>query len=158
MLRVDLRQLRDGSVETTGQLLPGDPAFRGVDLELADPVTVEGRLQETGEGDFYWHAFLTGRVKGECRRCLTDVLVPVDIEIRVLFSRDPETAEDPGVYPLEKGAGEVDLGEAVREELALAVPGFLLCRDDCAGLCSRCGANLNDGLCSCEEPAATVRG
>jgi len=158
MLRVDLRQLRDGSVETTGQLLPGDPAFQGVDLELADSVTVEGRLQETGEGDFYWHAFLAGGVKGECRRCLTDVLVPVDIEIRVLFSADPETAEDSGVYLLEKGAGEVDLGEAVREELALAGPSFLLCRDDCAGLCSRCGANLNDGPCSCEERAATVRG
>ncbi len=158
MLIVDLRQLREGSVETRGQILPGDPAFKGANLELADPVTVEGRLQETGEGDFYWHAYLTGRVKGDCRRCLEDVLVPVDIEIRVLFSRDPETAEDPGVYPLEKGAGVVDLGEAVREELVLAVPGYLVCRDDCAGLCSRCGANLNDGPCSCVEQAATVRG
>jgi len=156
MLRVDLRRLREGSVETTGQLLPAEPAFAGVDLELADPVTVEGRLQETGQGEFYWHAFLAGRVKGECRRCLTDVFVPIDIEIRVLFSSDPETAEDPGVYPLQKGAAEVDLSEAVCEELVLAVPNFLVCRDDCAGLCSRCGANLNDGSCSCGEPAATI--
>ena len=158
MLRVDLSQLREGSVETAGQLLPGDPSLQGADLELAGPVAVEGRLQETGQGDLYWHAFLSGSVKGECRRCLTDVSVPVDIEIRVLFSADPETAEDPGVYPMMRGAGEVDLGEAVREELVLAVPSYLVCRDGCAGLCSRCGANLNDGPCSCGEPAATVRG
>lgn len=156
MLRVDLRQLHEGSVETTGQLLPADPAFEGVDLELVDPVSVEGRLQQTGEGEFYWHAFLAGRVKAECRRCLDDVLVPVDIEIRVLFSSDPETAEDPGVYPLDQSAAVLDLAEAVREEVVLAVPGFLVCRDDCSGLCSRCGANLNEGPCSCEEPAATV--
>ena len=156
MLIVDLRRLRDGSIETTATLLPADPAFQGVDLELVDPVAVEGRLQQTGEGQFYWHAFLAGRVKAECRRCLGDVVVPIDIEIRVLFSNDPETAEDPGVYPLGNGAAEVDLGHAVREELALAVPSFLVCRDDCAGLCSRCGANLNNGPCSCGEPAATV--
>lgn len=156
MLIVDLRRMREGSVDTTGRLLPADPAFKGVDLELVDPVTVRGRLQQTGEGEFYWHAFLAGRVKGECRRCLGGVFVPIDIEIRVLFSDDPETTEDPGVYPLGNGAAELDLGHAVREELALAVPGFLVCRDDCAGLCSQCGANLNDGPCSCGEPAATV--
>ncbi len=156
MLIVDLRRMREGSVETTGRLLPDDPAFEGADLELVDPVTVRGRLQQTGEGEFYWHAFLAGRVKGQCRRCLGDVFVPGDIEIRVLFSNDPDTAEDPGVYPLGHGAAELDLGKAVREELALAVPSFLVCRDECAGLCSRCGANLNDGPCSCEEAAATV--
>lgn len=156
MLIVDLRRLREGSIDTTARLLPGDSAFQGVNLELVDPVTVEGRLQQTGEGEFYWHAFLAGRVKGECRRCLGDVLVPIDIEIRVLFSNDPQTAEDPGVYPLGNRAAEVDLGKAVCEELVLAVPSFLVCRNDCAGLCSRCGANLNDGPCSCGEPAATV--
>ncbi len=64
MLTVDLNRLHDGSVETTGQLLPTDPAFEGIGLELVDPVSVEGRLQLTGEGDFYWHAFVAGRVRG----------------------------------------------------------------------------------------------
>lgn len=155
MLRVDLRQLHQGPVETTGQLFPADPAFSGIDLELVGPVAVDGRLQETGEGEYYWHAFLKGRAQATCRRCLVDVLVPIDLEIRVVFSRDAETAEDPGGYPVAPGAFDVDLGPAVREELVLAVPRFLECRDDCAGLCFRCGANLNEGPCSCEEPAAT---
>lgn len=156
MLRVDLRQVREGPVETTGQLAPADPTFAGIDLDLVEPIQVEGRLQETGEGDFYWHAFIAGRVKSECRRCLADAVVTVDLEIRVLFSRDRETAEDPGVYPLASAASVVDLSEAIREELVLAVPSYVLCRDDCAGLCPQCGGNLNEGPCSCRNSATTV--
>ena len=156
MLRVDLRQVREGPVETTGLLDATDPAVADLDFELVESIGVKGRLQETGEGDFYWHAFLAGEVKSECRRCLADAVVSVDLEIRVLFSRDPETAEDPGVYPLASSASVVDLSDAIREELALAVPSYLLCRDDCAGLCSQCGGNLNEGPCSCGNPATTV--
>src|SRR2546422_2859983 len=41
---------------------------------------------------------------------------------------------------------------AVREELLLAVPQWVVCRDDCRGLCPRCGKDLNAGPCGC--PAA----
>ena len=156
MLIVDLRQVHEGPVETTGTLLPEDPAFEELDLVLADPVEVEGRLQETGEGEYYWHGFLRGRVRAECRRCLAEVLVPVDLELRVLFSRDHATADDPGVYPLDPRAPQVNLGEAVAEELSLAVPAFFLCREECAGLCPQCGADLNAGPCSCSNSAVTV--
>jgi uncharacterized protein len=45
----------------------------------------------------------------------------------------------------------------VREELALATPGhLLLCRDECAGLCPKCGADLNAGPCACRTPAEPV--
>lgn len=155
MLRVDLRQLHEGPVETTGTLTPDDAAFEGLDLVLAEPVEVAGRLQATGDGEWYWHGFLRGRVTAECRRCLTGVSVPIDLELRVLFSDHPDTADDPGVYQLDPGAQEVNLGQAVREELALAVPAFLLCREECAGLCPQCGADLNAGPCRCST-AATV--
>jgi uncharacterized protein len=51
-------------------------------------------------------------------------------------------------------AGRIDLAEVVREELALAVPPFVLCREDCAGLCPKCGSDLNAGPCEC-APAET---
>jgi uncharacterized protein len=156
MLRVDLRQLHEGPVETTGSLHPADPAFEGLDLVLDGPVEVDGRLQATGDGECYWHGFLKGRVRAECRRCLTEVAVPVDLEVRVVFSEDPALAEDPGVYELDARSGVVDVGVPVREELTLAVPRFLLCREDCAGLCASCGADLNAGPCSCRDTAVTV--
>ena len=155
MLRVDLRDLNRGSVETVGRLEPDDPVFAGLELDLIGPVSVEGRLQATGPGEYFWRARIQADVLSDCRRCLTDVVRHVDEQVDVLFSDDPDAAEDPAVYLLPPAAGVIDLGEAVREELALAVPPYPLCREDCAGLCPRCGADLNAGACAC-APAEPV--
>jgi uncharacterized protein len=112
-------------------------------------------LQASGGSDFYWHATLNGRVKAACRRCLTDIAYPVHADVNVLFSADPETADDPSVYPLTEPVLEVDVRPAVREELALAVAPYPLCRDDCAGLCPRCGADLNQEPCRCPVSDST---
>lgn len=149
MFEVDIRELRRGPVDTTGTLAPDDPAFQGLDLGLAAPVAVAGQLQETSEGEYLWRATLSGEVRRECRRCLVEITTPVDLDLSVMFSTDPEAADDPSVYPLEASARTVDIRPAVREELALTVPAFPLCRDDCAGLCPKCGADLNAGPCSC---------
>jgi uncharacterized protein len=149
MLRVDLRDLNRGPVETVGRLRPDDPAFAGLELDLAGPVSVDGRLQATGPGEYFWRARLQADVRSDCRRCLIDVVRHVDEELDVLFSDDPDAVEDPAVYLLPPSAAVIDLGNVVREELALAVPPYPLCREDCAGLCPRCGADLNAGVCAC---------
>jgi uncharacterized protein len=149
MFEVDIRELRRGPVETVGTLAADDPAFQGLELGLASPLTVDGQLQETADGEFFWRATLTGSVRSECRRCLSEIITPVDVDVSVMFSTDPEAADDPSVYPLAESSRSVDVRPAVREELALVVPAYPLCREDCAGLCPRCGADLNAGPCSC---------
>ena len=155
MLQVDLRALNRGPVDTVGTLQPADPAFDGLGLELAGPVSVIGRIQPTGPGEYFWRARIGVDVRTSCRRCLADLVHHVDEELDVLFSDDPDAADDPAVYVVLPAATTVDLGGVVREELALAVPAYLLCRDDCAGLCPKCGADLNAGRCEC-APAEPV--
>ena len=53
-------------------------------------------------------------------------------------------------------ATEIDLTPAIREELMLAVPRFVECRDDCKGICPQCGKDLNAGSCAC-EPVTEAR-
>ena len=156
MLEVDLRELARGPVETRDQLAGDDPLFEGLEVVLAEPVRVAGRLQDAGDGRFYWRGSLTTRVSAECRRCLAPVAVPVTVRIDALFSRDPDALEDPNSYPLAPDATEIDLRPAVREELLLAVPQWVVCRDECRGLCPRCGKDLNAGPCGC--PPAPVDG
>jgi uncharacterized protein len=153
MLQVDLRDLRRGSVETNGRLPPDDPTFEGLDLALDGPVSVQGRLQASGDDDFFWHATVTGKIRGVCRRCLKDLVSPVRADIEVLFSADPDAVDDPSVYALAEPLTHVDVRDAVREELVLAVPAYALCREDCAGLCRKCGADLNAGPCGCTASA-----
>jgi DUF177 domain-containing protein len=158
MLRVDIRDLQRGPVRTDGQLDPDDHVFEGLGLGLAGPVAVSGQLQATGAGEYLWRGHVHGVVRGECRRCLSEVLDEVDIDVNAaVFSTDPDAADDPDFYPLSERANSVDVTEVVREELALsAQTDLLLCREDCAGLCSRCGADLNAGPCACHTPAEPV--
>ncbi|MBE0594386.1 MAG: DUF177 domain-containing protein, partial [Gemmatimonadales bacterium] len=100
----------------------------------------------------FWHGALETQVEGNCRRCLVPVRLGVRVEVGALFSED-DAGDDPSTYVIPVGAGELDLGAMVREELLLAAPTYLACRDDCRGLCAQCGKDLNDGPCSCEpEP------
>jgi uncharacterized protein len=156
MLRVDIRELQRGPVRTDGRLAPEDPAFEGLGLGLDGPVTVQGQLQATGDGEYLWRGRVRGVIRGECRRCLTEVLDDVDIAVdAAVFSPDPEAVDDPDFYPLPERATAVDVTEVVREELALAAQtDLLLCRDDCAGLCPQCGADLNAGPCQCSATPA----
>ena len=54
-------------------------------------------------------------------------------------------------YDLDEHGDEVDISEDIRSELLLELPMFVLCSDDCAGLCPDCGCNLNDSSCRCHE-------
>jgi len=156
MLRVDIRDLDAGPVETTAQLESVDPVFDGLGIEFEGPVQVRGQLQATGTDEYLWRGELSGRVHTTCRRCLTDLSLPLRAEVGVLFSSDPEAADDPSVYLVPTPATHVDVRPAVREEIALAAPTYALCRDDCRGLCQRCGADLNAGPCRCTAPAEPV--
>ncbi|HWC73589.1 MAG TPA: DUF177 domain-containing protein [Gemmatimonadales bacterium] len=156
MLRVDLRELaRAGAVETRGELQQGDPALEGTDFTLQEPVVVNGRLQSIGEGRFYWQGRVRTVIQGECRRCLTPVATPLNLEIGALFTQDAD-AEDPDSYSVPADATEIDVTPAVREELVLAAPRYVLCREDCKGLCPQCGKDLNAGPCGC-APATDAR-
>jgi uncharacterized protein len=158
MLRVDIRDLQRGPVKTTGELGPDDPAFQGLGLALDGPVQVTGQLQATSAGEYLWRGHIHGVVQGECRRCLVEVGGVVDVDVdAAVFSTDPEAADDPDFYPLPERASAVNVADVVREELALAVHRhLLLCREDCAGLCPKCGADLNAGPCRCQPPAEPV--
>lgn len=153
MLQVDVRELRHGSVPTEGELAAGDSLFEGLQVPLEGPLTVGGVLERAGANGFYWHGRLDGQVRSTCRRCLAEFTTPVSEAVEVVFSTDPDLQEDPSVYPLSEPLTHVDVRPAVREELVLAVDAYPLCREDCRGLCPRCGADLNRGACDCAPTA-----
>jgi uncharacterized protein len=157
MLRVDLRELAQGrAFETRGELQPDDPAVAGTGITLREPLVVEGRLQALSDDRFYWQGRVRTVVAGECRRCLTAVGTPLQLEIGALFTKDAEAQDDPESYPVAPDATEIDVTPAIREELVLAAPRYVECRDDCKGICPQCGKDLNAGPCAC-KPVSDAR-
>ncbi len=152
MLQIDLRAAAQGPVTVAGVVGLDDPAVAELDRELRDAVRLSGRLMETGPGEYFWQGHIGAVVRAECRRCLAETDFIVDAPVGVLFTEEANP-EDPDAYSIPPNSTHLDLSDAVREELALAVPEYVLCRDDCRGLCAQCGNDLNTGPCPCRaEP------
>jgi uncharacterized protein len=106
---------------------------------------------------------VTARAPERCARCLveTDCSVEMEFDEEYIAEVDPNTGarvhlsndED----ELRIGPDFVlDLREPIRQYGLMAEPLKPLCRPDCAGLCSTCGSNLNEGACGC-APAVDQR-
>lgn len=87
-----------------------------------------------------------------CDRCLQEFVFGFPVPVQLLVLRDGGSEEaDSETMVLHQRDGIVDLHECVREAVVLAVPLSRFCREDCRGLCSHCGADLNEGPCGCRD-------
>ena len=151
MLSFDRSSLETKAARVDGKLASDDPIWLADDPRPADGLLVTGRLSSAGEERFYFSGRMSGEVEEECRRCLGPASAKVDEELHLLFAdATDKESDDSDVYMLEPRATMVDLRPALREQWMLAAPGFALCREDCKGLCLKCGADLNLGPCNCE--------
>lgn len=87
-----------------------------------------------------------------CSRCLENVEVPISIEISEEIDMkltDQERIEslDESSYIQDK---QLDTEKLLHNEILIRWPMRVLCKEDCKGICSRCGANLNQGSCDCD--------
>jgi len=88
---------------------------------------------------------------GICRRCAEPVSGELRIHVHERYADAPLAGpSDEEIYPIVDD--DIDLGPLVRDALVLELPMAPLCRQDCAGLCPQCGANLNEGACGCVAP------
>ena len=99
-----------------------------------------------------------------CARCLTlsersvrfrvdeEYLPTVEIDSGTPVSAQESQEAKEGTFILDSHH-TLDLTEAVRQYVIINLPMKPLCHQNCAGLCSTCGANLNDHPCDCSTYA-----
>lgn len=157
MLYFDRSSLEHQAAQVDGVLSPDDSVWQDGDRRPSTGIAVTGRLSTAGEGRFYFSGRMNGAVTTDCRRCLEPVTAGVTEELHFLLAESgDEEADDSDIYMLDPRGYSVDLRPAVREQWLLAAPEFVLCREDCKGLCPRCGSDLNAGPCAC-PPASDPR-
>ncbi|HEX2026027.1 MAG TPA: YceD family protein [Actinomycetota bacterium] len=144
---VDVRDLLDEP--GASRRVRRDAAFEGMATELArvrddDPVRIDVLLDSVVEG-ILASGTLSGPMRFRCARCLTEFTGQFRHEVRELFTTEPRADRDE--YPI--ADGHIDLEPMVRDTVVLAMPFAPLCREDCLGLCERCGGDRNAGECSC---------
>ncbi|MDY0267829.1 YceD family protein [Trichloromonas sp.] len=129
------------------------------ECRFPEPLQVALRIQPAG-GLFEVSGRISTRIQVPCSRCLKPTLLTLDIPFELSYARElPEidveddeegreiSAEEMGLILLQ--GDEIDLREAVQEQVVLAIPFHPLCTPGCRGLCPQCGADLNEETCRC---------
>jgi uncharacterized protein len=107
---------------------------------------------------------LSAGIELQCARCLEPVQQDVAREFELLYR---PLGADAGRDELSVTAAEAEIGyyqgdgilleDVLREQVLLALPLKVTCREDCKGLCPHCGKNLNEEQCSCNVPMEDPR-
>lgn len=140
----DLAGLRLNAGEGRGLLLsvPIDALELGGERYEARPASVPVTLEVSKMlgGGYALKLELSAALAGPCMRCLKEAAPEVTVQAReVDVPGEGEELESPYVQ------GEtVDVAAWARDAFALAAPAKVLCRQDCAGLCPECAADLNE--------------
>jgi uncharacterized protein len=114
----------------------GVPPGSELELDLRFEAVMEGVLVS---------GTARGRLAGECVRCLGDVEQELTVDLQDLFAYPDHVVdvdEEDDVREIEDEL--IDLEPALRDAVVPALPFRPMCRDDCPGLCSECGARLAD--------------
>ncbi len=120
---------------------PADLGIAVIGVLPGSAVELDLRLESVVEGVLV-SGTATVVVAGECVRCLTEISDELEIDVQELFVHPDSEVSDDEASRLEGDL--VDLEPLLRDAVVIELPFQPLCRDDCAGLCQECGANLND--------------
>ncbi len=116
---------------------------------ISRPVIVEGEVRNRAE---VLQLSLTARttLDAVCDRCGKEFLQEKEVPYDCILAEELQNEDgDSEIVLLEDG--QVDAGELAREAFILGMDTKTLCSEDCKGLCPRCGADLNEGPCSCKK-------
>ena len=145
LLEFDYELLLDADSEDTVSFL--------TDVDFPSPMKVSGEITNTAG---YMRMTLTMSVDyvAQCARCLSPVTgqFTLDLEKTVaprnlLGDLDEDKLDEFAIIE----DGFLDMDEQLREQLEMEFPMRFLCREDCKGLCPKCGKNLNEGECDCNH-------
>lgn len=157
-MRVNVADLKleAGSHKTVALEVALEPLVMGGQAVAFDKPFV-GSAEIWNAGDrMLVEAKLSGEAILECSRCLGVFRMPVSLSFDEEFvegeprEETEEEAEDQRTISFFEG-DEIDLTDALRDNVLLELPMKPLCSEECKGLCPKCGQNLNEGVCSCQE-------
>ena len=153
------------------QFKPGAIQY-GEEARQTGPLAAEGRAEvlheHRGPKDVVADIRLKGHWEGKfeipCARCVEEVPTELEGDFDLIFR---PLGADAGPQERSISAVETEIGyyqkdsllleDVLREQVLLSLPVRTLCKEDCKGLCPRCGGNRNNQACSCEEGQSDPR-
>lgn len=150
-MKIDLTNLLNGSCDNIDIDYSVD--FSDFNYGMYNPikngVQVKGRLFSKAD-IVYLDIDVSFVFYGVCDRCAEDVEKEFSFNVSKIIVEQLQNEKDDDDYIIVKNR-ELDLDELINEEVSLSLPNKILCKEDCKGLCSQCGTNLNVKKCDCKK-------
>ena len=154
-MRIELENLEGGRGDFAHVYQPDELDPVDERIRLKEPATVKGKVRLSGN-EVFVNGHIDTRAQVECDRCLQQIELPVSADFALEYitgsdyesSEMAELTEDAMAVSVFDGDA-IDVDEIVKEQILLAVPTRLLCREDCKGICPECGIDKNTGECQC---------
>ena len=146
-------------IEFSFELSEDDYSFS--DIEFLTPVNVYGKITQKASGKGKNEGYVELNLKvfteisTECARCLEPINEKLSYE-KIYGLTQTSVSDDSEEYISTPG-GMLNAVDAARTLFLLNMPMRFLCFEDCRGLCSGCGANLNKTTCECEKSEVDPR-
>lgn len=143
-LVIDVHELsrQAGAMKEVHTVVPA-PAGMGVEMmrvPQGSDIALDLRLESVVEG-IWVSGTAEADLTGECARCLVPVEDETSVELEELYVHPGKDADEDAYFVVDE---RIDIEPALRDAVVLDLPFTPLCREDCAGLCLECGANLNE--------------
>jgi uncharacterized protein len=131
---------------------------KAVEIGLAENFSDDVRAKvmlEKSSCQIFLRARIIANATFHCDRCLEEFGKEIAPTLQTLYvwnADDQPGREDEDIRVLTSDSNMIDISSDVRDLVLLTVPLKLLCKEDCAGLCQRCGKNQNhtaNGKCDC---------
>ena len=149
-MRLNLREIIEipgGSVPFACELDTDSLDFPSIKEYKGRPYA-EGRVYNEA-GVLKLEGLLRAEMTCICDRCGTefDSIKETTLDATIV---EEDSEDNPELFVLE--GDEIDLSEILSTCFILDMETKFLCKEDCKGLCSTCGKNLNLGPCECRKP------
>ena len=127
--------------------------FEGDIIKSITPCKVSGVMNSDGD-ILVIRANIKTDLEMVCSRCLDTFIYPIDIDIEERFTNNKELDSEEIMFV---DGDTLDITEIIENSIISTLPIKRLCKEDCNGLCSQCGANKNVENCSCLDYDVDVR-
>lgn len=132
----------------------------GSSYPAQEPVAAVGTVRNTA-GVLLLSGTMQTVLHGVCDRCASEFTREIAFPVRAVLTAELENEDEADEWTFLLQDETADLDEILTTAFVLQMDSKLLCRQDCKGLCPRCGKNLNDGPCGCRpepDPRLAVLG
>lgn len=161
---IEIEGLNPGPLHVHHVFEVGEIGFTHEDAVLSERVTADFVLRHKSS-DLFVDGTVETAIQFKCSRCAKEFSRPFGASFDLSYLPQPKWSNEDGEIELkyeDMGVAfydgvALDVNLMVLEQIELAMPMKFVCREDCKGLCYKCGADLNEGACLCMNEGTDSR-